>query len=684
MRGTFLRRILILFLLTLNIIFPARINAQAQKLKQSNDAAGTCVASTWHYEPVEGKLIVICPTDITCTEESYSAYRKKYGFSGAGIIQIHYSQDSPYQRAIDAGFEPKNIVIMTWGTTYLDAVKELPAGYYYQDEPVEHDCSGHATVGDHIYTPEELATRRDYVHSVRPGSRFVIGGYKRCSHLRLAADCADNIMYTSYVNWNTILFPFCHVNIGYGDDYEAPWTQGKSQQTDSWGDMRSKFGAKFSMSWMDGRGDEYQELFKAANSLGLEGIWLYAREGLGADSAATMEQFCQAAVSNGWLKMVDDYIPAPMNFTAQKAKDGCSIELSWTDISDNEKGFVIERKVSGSDSYSQLAVTPAGRTNYTDPSIEEGRVYSYRIRAFNDYNISDYSNESIISAPVMPHLTLPEDKAKNQPLKLNFNWEPSPDAESYSIMISEDGLFNNTVFSDSVLYKPEAVVSNLKDGFQYYWRISAKDSSGIRSYSAPRSFSTLLLPPGNLRAEALNGRRVRLTWTDNSQSEAGYSVERKIISDAQYKFLTTLDKNAASFTDSLLEEDVFVYRVQAYNQIGASDYSNEASAAVITGVDKPAAVPIDYTLFQNHPNPYNPSTKISYTLPNQSRVRLQIYNSIGGVVRTLVDEVEDAGYYELNFNGSELSSGIYFYLMEASSMKGSVSYRAARKMILLK
>jgi hypothetical protein len=95
-------------------------------------------------------------------------------------------------------------MVMVWDENYLERVAQMPAGYYYLDEPVEHNCSGYATNGTHIYPPAELTKRRDYVHSIRPNSKFVVGGYKRCSHLEIAANCADNIMYTSYVNWSSL------------------------------------------------------------------------------------------------------------------------------------------------------------------------------------------------------------------------------------------------------------------------------------------------------------------------------------------------------------------------------------------------------------------------------------------------------------------------------------------------
>nr|HPI36866.1 T9SS type A sorting domain-containing protein [Ignavibacteriaceae bacterium] len=83
-------------------------------------------------------------------------------------------------------------------------------------------------------------------------------------------------------------------------------------------------------------------------------------------------------------------------------------------------------------------------------------------------------------------------------------------------------------------------------------------------------------------------------------------------------------------------------------------------------------------------NPFNPSTLIRYELPNESSVKLIIYNSLGQVVKELVSEVQQSGYYEVNFNASNLSSGIYFYSISATSTEGSKEFRDVKKLMLLK
>jgi hypothetical protein len=86
----------------------------------------------------------------------------------------------------------------------------------------------------------------------------------------------------------------------------------------------------------------------------------------------------------------------------------------------------------------------------------------------------------------------------------------------------------------------------------------------------------------------------------------------------------------------------------------------------------------DFHLAQNYPNPFNPATVIHYQLPVRSNVTLKVYDTLGKEVATLVDEMKSAGSYEVNFDASKLSSGIYFYKMQAGS------YTETKKLILMK
>ncbi len=88
--------------------------------------------------------------------------------------------------------------------------------------------------------------------------------------------------------------------------------------------------------------------------------------------------------------------------------------------------------------------------------------------------------------------------------------------------------------------------------------------------------------------------------------------------------------------------------------------------------------PVDYSLSQNFPNPFNPSTEISYSIPKSNNVELKVYNSIGKEVATLVNGMQEAGNHKVQFNSSNLSSGIYFYRLTSGN------FTQIKKMILYK
>jgi len=97
-----------------------------------------------------------------------------------------------------------------------------------------------------------------------------------------------------------------------------------------------------------------------------------------------------------------------------------------------------------------------------------------------------------------------------------------------------------------------------------------------------------------------------------------------------------------------------------------------------TSVNTTSITPDVYQLNQNYPNPFNPSTKISYTLPDAGFTKLTVYNSLGEVVKSLVNENQSAGNYTINFNAANLPSGLYFYSLSSGN------FTQTNKMILMK
>jgi len=100
---------------------------------------------------------------------------------------------------------------------------------------------------------------------------------------------------------------------------------------------------------------------------------------------------------------------------------------------------------------------------------------------------------------------------------------------------------------------------------------------------------------------------------------------------------------------------------------------------LISSVDMTSAgVPSEFTLEQNYPNPFNPSTTVKYELPRTSHVNLSVFDILGREVSVLVNDKRDSGVYEVNFDASNLASGVYFYRLQAGD------YVATKRLLLLK
>lgn len=119
-------------------------------------------------------------------------------------------------------------------------------------------------------------------------------------------------------------------------------------------------------------------------------------------------------------------------------------------------------------------------------------------------------------------------------------------------------------------------------------------------------------------------------------------------------------------------------------KIGTTHNPNQVTILNLTASTEPSAVkdPIhsvkEFKLNQNFPNPFNPTTTISFTVPKRSDVSLKVYNIIGQEIATLVNGEKNTGTYSINFNAEELPSGIYFYKITAGE------FSSVRKMMLLK
>src|ERR1035437_418705 len=177
-----------------------------------------------------------------------------------------------------------------------------------------------------------------------------------------------------------------------------------------------------------------------------------------------------------------------------------------------------------------------------------------------------------------------------------------------------------------------------------------------------------------------SGKNVELRWTTATEDyNKGFEIQRSFdkVNFVQIGFVngrgTTTEKTSYSYVDKNTTNSKLYYRLKQVDFNGESKYTNLVEVGIV----------LDFALSQNYPNPFNPSTVINFSLPISASVTSDLYNSIGALVRTITKGNFDAGTHKVDFNGSNLASGLYIYSLKAISGNGK-SFVSTKKMMLLK
>jgi hypothetical protein len=199
---------------------------------------------------------------------------------------------------------------------------------------------------------------------------------------------------------------------------------------------------------------------------------------------------------------------------------------------------------------------------------------------------------------------------------------------------------------------------------------------GLINALAAANLSTLPVEITTFSAKAV-GNEIDLIWTTATEnSNHGFEIQKKS-NDNTFTSIGFVNGNGNTniasnyfFEDTKPQPRLNIYRLKQIDNNGAIKFGSEVSVN-FTVVD-------NFALYQNYPNPFNPSTTINYSLPKSGNVKLTVYNSIGNKVATIANEYKPAGNYSVQFNGSNLASGIYLYRLESDN------YSAVKKFILMK
>ncbi len=266
-----------------------------------------------------------------------------------------------------------------------------------------------------------------------------------------------------------------------------------------------------------------------------------------------------------------------------------------------------------------------------------------------------------------------------------FNWTIPTAADTCELEISDSLNFSNMVYKSAGLTVPVDTVAELFEGVKYFWRVRAYNRYGLSSYSPVRSFTTKLAKPEGLTISQNSFNEINLIWQDKSKNEDGYMILRSF-RDGAFALIDSVPSNQINYIDaSITTTGKYTYRVYAYNEFSKSDtveiYINAIS---IANEDVDANVPKEYSLSEAYPNPFNPSAKIRYALPELSDVRIEIFNILGERVDVLYEGQANAGYHEARWNAYNMPSGIYIIRTVAQSLVSDKKFVGVKKAMLLK
>ncbi len=235
-------------------------------------------------------------------------------------------------------------------------------------------------------------------------------------------------------------------------------------------------------------------------------------------------------------------------------------------------------------------------------------------------------------------------------------------------------------------FRPSPVTINLSAGLYYQIRIfTISNTSGNYQFTVSGA-GLLPVELVSFNASVQENGNVKLNWeTATEVNNYGFEIERKNELENWNKIGFVLGSGNSNspksyeFIDETAHFDVLNYRLKQIDYDGTYEYFEiELERNLLNSLSGESSMPNIFELSQNHPNPFNPSTNIHFTLSESKNVQLFVYDNLGRVISTLVDDFREAGNYEIEFDATDLSAGVYYYQINVGN------FIETKKMVLLK
>ncbi len=321
-------------------------------------------------------------------------------------------------------------------------------------------------------------------------------------------------------------------------------------------------------------------------------------------------------------------------------------------------------------------------------------------------NINGRGDSTLGLVRVRPFLITPDITAPPIPIgnvkiinlnknSISLGWSSSKltDLKGYKVYWDTDSIKYQYKNSINVGKDTICTINGLIPGDNYYFAVTCYDDSDNESWFSEQIEATtntipstpILITPKNNSSFSdstigyfswhhISNANSYLLQLSNNQTFDTLLIEVQNLKDTVYSYVEKLFPNT------------YYWHVRCQNDVGFSQWSETYSFKInnISNIHHVNTIPGRFILYQNYPNPFNPSTTIKYEIPKTSFVKIVVYNLLGEIAATLVNNIQNADYYSLEWNASTLSSGVYIYLIYSKPVDGSKEFRDVKKMVLLK
>ncbi len=289
---------------------------------------------------------------------------------------------------------------------------------------------------------------------------------------------------------------------------------------------------------------------------------------------------------------------APSALVATPASSS-RINLTWADNSANEDAFIVERcQGAGCSSFAGIGSTPAA--SWSDQSLSASTSYSYRVKAMNGAGSSSYAG--IATAVTANAVSVPEAPTglaatATSTSSITLTWtDPASNEDGFRIERCQGAGCTNFAFFGSTAANVTTYQNvGLSPATTYSYRVQSFNGAGASAFTAGASATTQTAQtapaaPSNLVATVVSSSRIDLSWTDNSNNEDGFTVERCVGAGCT-AFITqaTTGANVRTYSNTALTASTsYTYRVRAFNTVGTTVFTATATAVTSTGLLAPA------------------------------------------------------------------------------------------------